>query len=223
MANQRLSIVSLVLSVFPMSQSVMLFEKIRDDIISGELPPGTRLPQQRIADRYEVSKVLTVAAFTRLESVGLVESAIGEGVRVRTIDREMLEGEYTFREAIEVQAIREACQHASKREVAELRRMSEQMEAAQEQEAIRIDQQFHLKIAKMSRCQRLVKELSQLQLVQMFVSQVTVANQDWPYTHAKLVDLIEEGDADAAEAELRWHIQTARKNGIQAFLESRSA
>lgn len=206
-----------------MSQSVMLFEKIRDDIISGELPPGTRLPQQRIADRYEVSKVLTVAAFTRLESVGLVESAIGEGVRVRTIDREMLEGEYTFREAIEVQAIREACQHASKREVAELRRMSEQMEAAQEQEAIRIDQQFHLKIAKMSRCQRLVKELSQLQLVQMFVSQVTVANQDWPYTHAKLVDLIEEGDADAAEAELRWHIQTARKNGIQAFLESRSA
>jgi len=201
----------------------MLFEKIRDDIIAGDLPPGTRLPQQRIADRYEVSKVLTVAAFSRLESAGLVESAIGEGVRVRTIDREMLEGEYTFREAIEVQAIREACQHASEREVAELRRMSEQLEAAQEQEAIRIDQQFHLKIAKMSRCQRLVKELNQLQLVQMFVSQVTVANQNWPYTHSKLVDLIEKGDPDAAEAEMRWHIQTARKNGIQAFLESRSA
>ena len=205
-----------------MSQS-MLFEKIRDDIIAGDLPPGTRLPQQRIAERYEVSKVLTVAAFARLESAGLVESAIGEGARVRTIDREMLEGEYTFREAIEVQAIRESCQHASEREVAELRRMSEQMEAAQQQEAIRIDQQFHLKIAKMSRCQRLVKELNRLQMVQMFVSQVTVANPDWPYVHAKLVDLIEQRDPDAAEAEMRWHIQSARKNGIQAFLVSRSA
>ena len=167
--------------------------------------------------------MLTVAAFARLESAGLVESAIGEGVRVRTIDREMLEGEYTFREAIEVQVIREACQQASEREVAELWHLSEQMEAVQEQEAIRIDQQFHLKIAKMSRCQRLVKELNQLQLVQMFVSQVTVANQDWPYAHSKLVDLIEKGDPDAAEAEMRWHIQSARKNGIQAFLESRSA
>ncbi len=206
-----------------MSPSVILFEKIRDEIIVGDLPPGTRLPQQRIADRYEVSKVATVAAFSRLECAGLVEDTIGEGVRVRTINREMLEGEYTLREAIEAQAIRDACQHASDREIAELRRMSEPMEAAQEQSAIRIDQQFHLKIAKMSRCQRLVKALNLLQLLQMLVSQVTVANQDWPFAHSKLVDLIEKGDADAAEAEMRWHIQTARKNGIRAFLESRSA
>lgn len=175
-----------------MSQSVILFEKIRDEIIVGDLPPGTRLPQQRIADRYEVSKVATVAAFSRLECAGLVEYTIGEGVRVRTINREMLEGEYTLREAIEAQAIRD-------------------------------DQQFHLKIAKMSRCQRLIKALNLLQLLQMLVSQVTVANQDWPFAHSKLVDLIEKGDADAAEAEMRWHIQTARKNGIRAFLESRSA
>lgn len=206
-----------------MSQSVMLFEKMRDDIIAGHLSPGTRLPQQQIAKRYEVSKVLTVAAFARLESVGLVESEIGEGVRVRTIDREMLEEEYTFREAIEVQAIRQACREGSDREIAELKDLSEQMEAAAAQQAIFIDQDFHLKIAKMSRCQRLVRELNQLQQVQMFVRQVTIANPDWPNAHAKLVEAIETRDPEAAEQEMRWHIQSARKNGIQAFLESRSA
>ena len=208
-----------------MSQPVMLFEKLRDDIVAGNLSPGTRLPQQRIAKTYGVSKVLTVAAFARLEASGLVESAIGEGVRVRPINREMLEEEYTFREAIEVQAIREACHHASDREIAELRGLAEQMEAAEELEAIHLDQEFHLKIAKMSRCQRLVKELQQLHLLQRFVSQVVVTRRDsaWPASHAVLVQPIEKRDPDAAQEEMRSHVQTARKNGIQAFLESRSA
>lgn len=208
----------------PLSQPLMLFEKLRDDIVAGRLPPGARLPQQRIAKMYDVSKVLTVAAFARLEASGLVESAIGEGVRVRPINREMLEEEYTFREAIEVQAIREACHHASDRENAELRSLAAQMDAAEGHEAIRLDQEFHLKIAKMSRCQRLVKELQQLHLLQRFVSQVTVATRDgaWPASHAVLVQPIEKRDPDAAEEEMRCHVQSARKFGIQEFLEGRS-
>ena len=208
-----------------MSQSVMLFEKLRDDIVVGRFPPGARLPQQQIAKLYDVSKVLTVAAFARLEASGLVENAVGEGVRVRPINREVLEEEYTFREAIEVQAIREACHHASDREIVELRGLAAQMDAAEGQEAIRLDQEFHLKIAKMSRCQRLVKELQQLHLLQRFVSQATVATRDGarPASHAVLVEPIEKRDADAAEEEMRCHVQSARKFGIQAFLEGRSA
>ena len=203
----------------------MLFEKLRDDIVVGRFPPGARLPQQQIAKLYDVSKVLTVAAFARLEASGLVENAVGEGVRVRPINREVLEEEYTFREAIEVQAIREACHHASDREIVELRGLAAQMDAAEGQEAIRLDQEFHLKIAKMSRCQRLVKELQQLHLLQRFVSQATVATRDGarPASHAVLVEPIEKHDADAAEEEMRCHVQSARKFGIQAFLEGRSA
>ena len=207
-----------------MPQPVMLFEKLRDDIIAGRFPPGARLPQQRIAKLYDVSKILTVAAFARLEASGLVENEVGQGVRVRPINREMLEEEYTFREAIEVQAIREACHHASEREVAELRGLAAKMEVAEQPEAIRLDQEFHLKIAKMSRCQRLVKELQQLHLLQRFVSQVTVAARDdaWPASHAVLVQPIEKHDPDTAEEEMRCHVQSARKFGIQAFLEGRS-
>jgi|TARA_B110000495_G_C23016147_1_gene601915 DNA-binding GntR family transcriptional regulator len=209
---------------FTMSQSVMLFEKLRDDIIAGKFPPGTRLPQQQIAKTYEVSKVLTVAAFARLETSGLVESAIGEGVRVRPINRELLEEEYTFREAIEVQAIREACHHASDREIAELRGLAEQNEAAEEQEAIRLDEEIHLKIAKMSRCQRLVSELKQLHLFERFVSQVTLATREgiWPADHLHLVEPLGNRDPIAAEEQMRCHVQLGRRHGIQAFLEGRS-
>jgi len=203
----------------------MLFEKLRDDIVAGNLSPGTRLPQQQIAKRYDVSKVLTVAAFARLEAAGLVESAIGEGVRVRPINREMLEEEYTFREAIEVQAIREACHHASEREVVELRGLAARMDAAEGEEAICIDQEFHLKIAKMSRCQRLVKEIQQLHLLQRLVSQVAVATRDgvWPADHLHLVEPIENRDPIAAEEQMRRHVHLGRQHGIQAFLEGRSA
>ncbi len=208
-----------------MPQPVMLFEKLRDDIIAGRFPPGARLPQQRIAKLYDVSKILTVAAFARLEASGLVENEVGQGVRVRPINREMLEEEYTFREAIEVQAIREACHHASEREIVELRGFVVQMDAAEGQKAICIDQEFHLKIAKMSRCQRLVKEFQQLHLLQRLVSQVTVATRDgvWPADHLHLVEPIEKRDPIAAEEQMRCHVQLGRQHGIQAFLEGRSA
>ena len=208
-----------------MTKPAMLFEKLRDDIIKGELPAGTRLPQQQIADKYGVSKVLTVAAFSRLEATGLVESAIGDGVRVRTIDREMLEENYTFREAIETQTIREACLHASDREIAELKEMAKQLQADEGVESVRLDQEFHLKIAKMSRCRRLVQELTDLQLLQMFVSQVTVYSRvgDLSCTHMKLVEPIERRDPVEADQQMRLHLRSARRCGIQAFLESRSA
>jgi DNA-binding GntR family transcriptional regulator len=128
-----------------------------------------------------------------------VESAIGEGVRVRSINRDMLEDEYTFGAAIEVQAIREACHHASDREIAELRGLAEQNEAAEEQEAIRLDEEIHLKILKMSRCHRLVSELKQLHLFERFVSQVTLATREsiWPADHLHLVEPL--GSKNSAE------------------------
>lgn len=112
-----------------MSLSGVLFEKLRDDIIAGMHSLGTRLPQQRIPKMYDVSKVLTVAAFARLEASSLVENEAGEGIRVRPIDRVKQEEEYSFGEAIAVQANREACHHASEREVDELRELSKRMDA----------------------------------------------------------------------------------------------
>jgi DNA-binding GntR family transcriptional regulator len=47
---------------------------IRDDIVSGVLPPGSRLAEEQLAQRYGVSRVPVREALRTLESEGFVVS-----------------------------------------------------------------------------------------------------------------------------------------------------
>ena len=102
-----------------MSQPVMGFKKFRNEFFPGRFPLGARLTQQRTASMYDASPVLTVVAFARLDASGFVPSAIDEGVR--PINRGIVERESTFREA---------CHHASDREVGKLRGFATPMQTA---------------------------------------------------------------------------------------------
>jgi GntR family transcriptional regulator, transcriptional repressor for pyruvate dehydrogenase complex len=60
-----------------------LYDKLRDQIVSGALAPGTRLPSQKIiATEQEVSRTVVREAVARLEAQGLARSRQGSGVFV---------------------------------------------------------------------------------------------------------------------------------------------
>ena len=63
-----------------------LAEQLRGPILSGELPPGTRLPSRtRLARSYRVSEQISRTALRLLVTEGLVESRPGSGYYVRTV------------------------------------------------------------------------------------------------------------------------------------------
>jgi len=57
--------------------------QLRDQILRGELPPGTRLPPERkMAHRLGVSRTTVVSAYDELTAEGLVEGHVGRGTVV---------------------------------------------------------------------------------------------------------------------------------------------
>src|SRR5687768_263674 len=60
-----------------------VYEALRREILSGELPAGTPLPGTRtLARDLGVSRIVVLAAFEQLAAEGYIESTVGSGSRV---------------------------------------------------------------------------------------------------------------------------------------------
>lgn len=60
-----------------------IYEQIRAGIISGEFPPGSRLPSSRyVSQSYRVARVTVTAAYQQLKAEGYLESEVGSGTFV---------------------------------------------------------------------------------------------------------------------------------------------
>src|SRR5437764_13497681 len=59
-------------------------ERLREAILSGELPEGTRLPTERaLARELGVNRTTVMNAYNELASEGLIEGHVGRGTLVR--------------------------------------------------------------------------------------------------------------------------------------------
>lgn len=71
--------------------NVQLYERMRDLILAGRLPPGARLPSSRgLAATLGVSRTTALAAYDQLASEGYVEGRVGSGAFVPAVLPEAL-------------------------------------------------------------------------------------------------------------------------------------
>jgi DNA-binding transcriptional MocR family regulator len=72
-------------SIVPIYRQI--YEKLREGILAGALPEGTRLPPERtLAERLEVNRSTVVHAYRDLAADGLIEQRVGSGSRVASLD-----------------------------------------------------------------------------------------------------------------------------------------
>lgn len=87
-----------------------LGRQIRDGlvrrIVSGELEPGSRLVETRIADEYGTSQAPVREALRELEAIGMVETRPRRGTFVRHFIQQTLRESYVVRAALEEAATR---------------------------------------------------------------------------------------------------------------------
>jgi len=110
-----------------------LEERLAEDIINGRLPPGTRLEEQSIADRYETSRTPVREALRRLAATGLIETRPRRGVVVSTVTRERLAQMFEAMAELEGACARLAAQRMSEVERQQLTQL--QKEGSQIMEA----------------------------------------------------------------------------------------
>jgi DNA-binding transcriptional MocR family regulator len=72
-------------SVVPIYRQI--YERLREGILAGALPEGTRLPPERsLAERLAVNRSTVVHAYRDLAADGLIEQRVGSGSRVASLD-----------------------------------------------------------------------------------------------------------------------------------------
>jgi DNA-binding transcriptional MocR family regulator len=68
-------------SIVPIYRQI--YERLREQILAGSLPEGTRLPPERaLAERLEVNRSTVVHAYRDLAADGLIDQRVGSGSRV---------------------------------------------------------------------------------------------------------------------------------------------
>jgi DNA-binding GntR family transcriptional regulator len=102
---------------------------LRDLIIEGELPPGTRLNERTLCDRLGVSRTPLREAFRLLAADGLITIRPNHGAQVVVLSRNDIRECFEVLAGLEAMSGELACHHVSDREVAEITALTFEMQA----------------------------------------------------------------------------------------------
>lgn len=193
-------------------------------IAEGELGFGEKVTLTALAERVEMSVIPVRDALKQLAYDRLLERSGRASFRVLSLSPERLLELSVLREAIETQAVREAAVRITEEDVAELRRLAEELDrtivAGLVSDSIAMEEAFHLRIAEISACGELMAELERLQLV---YATFPVDPSNLVLSHEELVKTLASRDPDKAEAAMRRHVLARREKILKGIARIVSA
>lgn len=191
-------------------------DRLRDDILSGALPPGERLVETALAERYGVGRAAVRAALVELDGEGLVQREANRGATVRRIG--LIEAiEITeARGVLEGLVARLAAERASADERDELAAIIEEMQVAvdagRSADYSALNRRFHgrlREIARHSVADELVDNLRNRAVHHQFrLSLVAGRAEESIEQHRAVAEAVQAGDGAAAEAAMRAHLDS---------------
>ena len=193
---------------------------LRKAIVAGAFAPGDHVPEARVADQLGVSRVPVREAMMALEREGLLEFDDRGAARVRNFTAVDFEEIFTMRLALEPTAARLACRRIQPADMAVLKENIRQMrQTSSLLEVTLLDIDFHDHIVQSARHSLLsvcwgnlrsplrvwLARLHRREEGPMETKQLTVRG------HVKLVKILQAGNEDAAETEIRAHLVSWRE------------
>ena len=111
----------------PVTSSISedIFHKLRESIVIGEIPSGSKLSEPALAKEYGISRGPLREALSRLEACSLVERHPNIGASVVKLSQQRLMDIYQLREVLEGLAARQAASSITQAEITGLRELLE--------------------------------------------------------------------------------------------------
>lgn len=199
-------------------------ERIRQLVLAGGLPAGTKLSDSRLAEELGLGRGSVREAFRLLLAEGFLERT-SKGVRIARLTEEDVNDIFELRLAIECYATRMLAARHDETELRVLRRLVSELQKANEADdagaAVMLDLEFHDSVCRLSGSRRLhdvfTREVEKmLALVRVDVD-FYLPLSDWVGELPEIMDAIERGDGDEASAAMEHHILRSR-DIVMAFV-----
>lgn len=190
-------------------------DQLRDLILSGTLPPGSRIDQAELAQRFQVSLVPIREALARLQSSGLVRIIPHRGVFIAHLSVEELIDIYHVREVLEEQAARLAAPRLSDDEIAQIEALAQREQELADKDAfdafLDINRELHFIIYRASARPHLLKIIAQLwdqsiRYRRLQLAAIPTRAKDSMVETRAIVDACRRRDADALGMMVRYKV-----------------
>ena len=195
-----------------------VYEKIKNEILSGSLKLGERLVYENLGKEWGVSLTPWREALIKLKQEGLVEEISREGFYTKIFSTKEIEEIYDIREWLEGLAINLAIPKINKKEMEILFNLYNKFEDSIKNKdingCITNDVQFHKYLVQFSKNKKL------LSIMETFNIQLVSVLRTGPYyfefvhsylkEHFSIIEAIQNKNTDLAEKLLRFHIKNGK-------------
>jgi DNA-binding GntR family transcriptional regulator len=193
-------------------------DQLRSDILSGDFPPGERLIELQLTERYRVGRAAIRAAIVELSAEGLVVHETNRGATVRRVPIEEAIEIAEAREVLEGLLARRAAERAGDGERAELSQIVADMRAAvsgnRQADYSDLNRVLHRRIREISghsTASELVANLRNRGAHHQFrLATMPGRSSDSLVQHAAIVEAIVAGDGEGAAEAMRMHLRSVR-------------
>ncbi len=203
---------------------------LRRQILSGELPAGTRLVEDELASRMGTSRGPLRDAFVFLAREGLVSTTPGKGTYVKGITAESLRQLYEVRILLEEHAAGLAAENVDEESASEMRTLVDQMaraaRAGDQSEYVRLDEAIHQAMWRLAGNDHLVNVLEYLIVPCMALITLNAqTRRDWPVVveyHRQLAEAIATQEPESARRIMREQLQDSLEKALAGISKGSS-
>jgi GntR family transcriptional regulator of vanillate catabolism len=223
----------------PTSQTTHALLSLRDLLLGGEFPPGTRMSELPLVERLGVSRTPLRLALATLQHEGLLENIEGGGYAVREFTRDEIHDAIELRGVLEGTAARFAAERgATADQLARMRRLSAEMDPLVHRSDVdsfwryvECNRAFHELLMEAAASPVLQRELERIVALPFASPSALVQGQaELPESreilviaqdhHRGLIEAIERRQGARAEALAREHARIALRN-LEIVLDNR--
>lgn len=202
---------------------------IREQILSGAWPGGTRLQPEQIAQDLGISRMPVRDAITQLDSELLLTVRPHQGAIVTILPAAEILEIYEIRASLEGLAARRAIEKISRSDLAELHLLGERLTRSEldVEKWLAFHDEFHDFVCDIGGVRHLAREIRKVRasLQPYLIMSLRTVNSGVELKgdeHRMLIATLESGNASLAEETFRHHVQAAGKK-VADFISHRSA
>lgn len=189
------------------------YEQLKAMTVTYQFRPGERLAELDLAKRLKVSRTPIREALNRLVTEGFLTFTPNRGFQCRPLDAKEIFDLYEVRRALEAASVRLAVERASDDDLADLARFVKRSrgvpESASVMDLVRLDEEFHERIAVLSGNAELLRILQNINARIRFCRWIDMENGRRAKTqneHAHVLDLLVARDAEGCAKAINAHI-----------------
>jgi len=204
--------------------STKAYKKLKQMIISGQLKPGQRLNQVKLAEQLGISRTPLLQAMNRLTSEQLTETIPRRGTRVRKFSNADLLSIFEIRGRLEPYTCELAAESITSDKISLLKENIEKMEEAiqnQDETLFKtLDNEFHNIIIE-STNSTFISEILGKYVPLMHAVNLLKPMEKSIQDHKNILEALTESDTLSASQLMHYHIYGSTKNKLMQILEER--